>query len=204
MELFKEKQEYEILTHILQFLRKGHNNRLSQKLIQKFGSLKQVLDADTTELKGFVSDKEASFIAFIKECAPLYISLQVKEKPSVSNPQELTNFLKARLSGEIVEKLYLILLNSGNKVIDMLEIESGTVNKSVVIPRKIVSIALKLEASAVILAHNHPAGSLRPSDNDISATKTVKNALRLVDINLLDHIIIANNDYFSFKEYSLI
>ena len=188
----------------MQFVRKRRSNKLSQKLIEKFGSLKQVLDADISNLKEFVSGKEADFITFIKECAPLYISLKIKENPSASNPEEVINFLKARLSGEIIEKLYLILLNAGNKVIEITEVESGTVNKSVVIPRKIVSLAVKLNASAAILAHNHPAGTLKPSQNDIDATKAVKNALTTIDTALLDHIIIADNNYFSFKEYGLI
>jgi DNA repair protein RadC len=198
------EKEQEVLAHLLGFTRAKAKQKTADKLLSEFGSLKQVFDADVAELSYIVSKQGAYLINFIRECVPLYLSLQIKESPSASSPQEVINYLKARLSGEAVEKLYLILLNAGNKIIEIVEVESGTVNKSAVIPRKIASIALKLNAASAILAHNHPAGSLRPSNNDIDATKAVKNALRSLDISLLDNIIIAHNDYFSFREHSLI
>ena len=97
-----------------------------------------------------------------------------------------------------------MLLDSGNKVIECKEIESGTVNRSAVMPRKIAEEALKNKASAVILAHNHPGGTLKPSANDIDATDAVRLALQTLDITILDHIIVSGNKYFSFKEHNLI
>ncbi|MEW6040338.1 MAG: JAB domain-containing protein, partial [Elusimicrobiota bacterium] len=79
-------------------------------------------------------------------------------------------------------------------------IQKGTVNRSVIYPRKIVERALYNHASGVIIAHNHPGGNLKPSEDDCKVTKAIKDALRTVDIVLLDHIIIGGNEYFSFKE----
>jgi DNA repair protein RadC len=108
------------------------------------------------------------------------------------------------MSGETIEKFYIVMLDCGNKVIDCKEIESGTVNKTVVIPRKIAQEALANKASSVIIAHNHPGGTLNPSQNDIEATAAIKEALRTLDIAVLDHIIISGSKYFSFKQYNLL
>ncbi len=93
-----------------------------------------------------------------------------------------------------------MFLNSRNHLLAVETIQTGTVNKSVVYPRKIVERALYNHATGVIIAHNHPGESLKPSEDDYSITKAIKAALKTVDIVLLDHIIIGGNGYFSFKE----
>ncbi|AKL97770.1 RadC family protein [Endomicrobium proavitum] len=199
--------DYEILEFALTFvLPRKDVKPIAKELVKKFGSLKQVVDADANDLikiKG-LSSHSAAFISFLKQFAVIYCALHIKESKSLSSPEAVTDYLKTVLGGEKVEKLYAVFLNSGNKVIECKEIESGTVNKSVVIPRKVAQYALKVNAAAVILAHNHPGGSLKPSAPDIAATSAVKASLQSIDINLLDHIIISNNGYFSFKENALL
>jgi len=200
-------EEYEVLELALTFaIARKDVKPIAKELIKKFGGLKRVVDAkkeDIENVKG-ISSHTSSFILFLRQFVSVYLALNVKNNKPISGVSGIVDYLKSALGGEKVEKLYAVFLDSGNKVIDLQEIEKGTVNKSVIIPRKITEIALKCGASALILAHNHPGGTLKPSQQDIDSTKSVCNALRTVDISLLDHIIISGNGYFSFKEYGLL
>ena len=90
-------------------------------------------------------------------------------------------------------------MDSRNQLITVETFESGTVNRSVVYPRKVVERALYNHAVGIIIAHNHPSGTLQPSQDDKEITKAIKDALKTVEITLLDHVIIGNNDYYSFR-----
>jgi DNA repair protein RadC len=196
-------QENEVLKQLLDFAGARKKSQ-AEKLIEEFGSLKEVLDAEPEALSKFVSDKESSLINFVRECATLYLYLQIKEKPILSSPKLVSDYLSAQIGSSKIERLYALLLNNSNCLIKSVEIEVGTVNKAVIQPRRIAEIALFNHSSAMILAHNHPSGTLKPSQDDIDSTRTVKEALKTVDILLHDHIIIAQNDYFSFREFGLI
>jgi DNA repair protein RadC len=204
---FDSLADYEILELALTYVIPRKDLKiLAKDLINRFGSLKQVFDADTDALKQIknISDYSAGFLLFLKKFASLYLSLNIKEKDRLSSPQDVKDYLVSTLSGEKIEKFYIIILNSGNRVIDCLEIERGTINRAFLIPRKIAEIVLQHKAASIIIAHNHPGGTLKPSQVDIDATNAVKKALEAIEVVLLDHIIIANNNYFSFKEYNLI
>ncbi|MDR3071539.1 MAG: DNA repair protein RadC [Endomicrobium sp.] len=204
---FNSLADYEILELALTYVIPRKDVKiLAKEIINKFGSLKQVFDADFEDLKKVknISDCSAGFLLFLRKFSSLYLSLNIKEKNRLSTPKNVIDYLVSTLSGEKTEKVYAIALDSGNRVIDCLEIESGTVNKSFLTPRKIAEIALKFKAVALIVAHNHPGGTLKPSQNDIDATACLKQALISIEVSLLDHIIISNNNYFSFKEYDLI
>jgi DNA repair protein RadC len=179
---------------------------LAKELISNFGSLKQVLDASLEDLKKIngISDNAAIFILFLKNFVSFYCSLDLKENDILDSPEKANNYLMSAIGAERVEKLYVLNLNSRNMVLSCLEAESGTVNKAYLNTRKIAEIALRHNAVSVILAHNHPGGDLLPSKNDIDSTCKVKQVLESVGVLLLDHIIVANNKYFSFKEHSLL
>ncbi|MCL1901256.1 MAG: DNA repair protein RadC [Endomicrobia bacterium] len=199
--------DYEILEFALFFaIERIDVKPLAKELIKKFGSVKQVLDADFEELMKFpgLSRHSAVFLTFLREMSGYYSYLDIKSPQSLGSPEAVVDYLITVLSGEKIEKFYVVLLDAGNKVIESKEIESGTVNKSIVMPRKIAEIALTNKASAVIIAHNHPGGTMKPSQHDIDATAAVKKALKALDISLLDHVIVSGNKYLSFREYNLI
>ena len=104
------------------------------------------------------------------------------------------------MKGVADEEFKVMFLNSRNRLLAVETIQKGTVNKSVVYLRKIVERALHNHATGVIITHNHPGESLEPSEDDCRITKVIKEALKTVDVILLDHIIICGNSYFSFKE----
>lgn len=102
------------------------------------------------------------------------------------------------------ECFYLICLNNQNQVRHAAKTFEGTINEAAVYPRLVVETALRHQASSVILAHNHPGGSIKPSQGDIQVTKRIKEALGAIDIKVIDHIIVGDNRYFSFAEDRLV
>ena len=101
---------------------------------------------------------------------------------------------------ELLEQFKVLLLNRGNRVIGLFEVSSGGVSGAIADPKLIFGTALKACASAIVLAHNHPSGNLKPSQADISLTKKIKEGGRLLDIDVLDHLIITTEGYYSFGD----
>jgi len=109
-----------------------------------------------------------------------------------------------KMKDEVHEKLIAIYLNSANVVISFQYESEGDIDQVAVYPRKVVKNALLMNATRLILAHNHSSGVEKPSEHDIEITKRIKSALETIDIELLDHIVIADNGYYSFREHGLI
>ena len=195
--------DYEVLEFALSFtiLRKD-TKPIAKQLLSEFKTLNGVLDADRKELEkvGGISEHSALFLNFLKDIAIIYLEKGLYKKDLVSSSDVVYDYLKASLKGLADEEFKVMFLNSRNRLLAIETIQKGTVNKSVVYPRKIVERALYHHATGVIISHNHPGESLKPSEDDYSITKAIKAALRTVDIVLLDHIIIGGNGYFSFKE----
>ena len=140
----------------------------------------------------------------LKDIAILYLENGLHSKDLLSSSEAVFNYLKSSLKGCADEEFRSLFLDSKNQLIARETLQTGTVNRSAVYPRKIVERALHHHAVGVIVAHNHPAGTLEPSEEDITVTNAIKNALKTVDIKLLDHIIIGGNDYFSFNKNGLL
>lgn len=100
------------------------------------------------------------------------------------------------------EKMVMITLNTQLQVVGCFEVARGTVDQAAIYPREIATRALLTNAKAVILAHNHPAGTNKPSPGDLAVTEKVKDVLTMLDINLLDHIIIAHDNYYSLADHN--
>ena len=143
------------------------------------------------------------FLSFLKDVAVLYAKNGLHNRDLLASPQVVYDYLKVSLKGAVDEEFKMLFLDNRNQLIAVETFETGTVNRSVVYPRKVVERALYNHASGVIIAHNHPAGTLQPSQDDSTITNAIKTALETVDIVLLDHIIIGGNSYFSFKENGL-
>jgi DNA repair protein RadC len=203
MEL-KEINEKEVLTKLLHFTKTKGKKGIVEQLLNKFGSLKQVVDAQKEDLYSIVSEREVTLINFVKEFTAIYNHLKIKETEKVNCPQAVVDYLKAEMNGLKVEKMYVLLLNSSNHLIKVVELDEGIEHRSAVYPRKVARLCLQYYAVSVILAHNHPGGNLKPSQNDILATEAIHKALKTIDSYLLDHIIIADNDYYSFKDNNLL
>jgi len=129
----------------------------------------------------------------------------VNDKPSkIESSQSAFEGLYPYLADLDHEQFYTILLNRSNKVIDIIKVSQGGVAGTIADARLIFKSAVEKLASGIILAHNHPSGNLKPSQADIALTKKIKEAGVLLDISVLDHIIIANDKYFSFSDQGMI
>lgn len=208
---FDNWQDYEILEFALFFaLPQKDTKEIAKTLITKFGSLKELMNADYDELnKAFepikgVSGHTAFFFYFLKQFSIKYSEFKIKEKEKLSSPQEVVDFLKNLIGNLNEEKMYAIYLNASNKVLGVEKISEGTVGRAAVYPSQIAKGSLLKNARSVIVSHNHPGGVCKPSQNDIIATEAIQKALKTIEVILLDHIIVTNNDYYSFKDNGLI
>lgn len=198
--------DYEILEFALSFaISRKDTKPIAKELLSKFKTINGVLDADRKDLQKIrgISEHTALFLNFLKDIAVIYLEKGLYKKDLLSSPDVVYDYLKASLKGAVDEEFKVMFLNSRNHLLGIETIQKGTVNKSVVYPRKIVERALHNHATGVIIAHNHPGESLKPSEDDCRITKAIKEALKTVDVVLLDHIIIGGNGYFSFKENSI-
>lgn len=123
---------------------------------------------------------------------------EIVDVDSMENPDKIGQYLCAKLSGHERELFCVVFLDNRHAVISVEELFSGTINSTTVHPRVVVQRALRVNASAVFFAHNHPSyGSIQPSDADIAMTKQLTSALALLDIKVLDHFIVSGTQYLS-------
>jgi DNA repair protein RadC len=153
------------------------------------------------KFKGTISDYyfSAEFKA-AKELVRRYEKPEAKKITTSKDAAEILNFL----AHESEENFYCIFLNRANTVITTEFISKGDATGTVVNAQQIARRALELKAQAVVLSHNHPSGNLNPSDADVKVTKTIKDALKLFEIQTLDHVIISNEGYYSLSDNGLI
>ncbi len=194
--------DYEVLELALSYaIPRKDTKPIAKELLSRFKTINGVLDSDRKELRTVtgISEHMALFLKLLKDVAILYMENGIHNRDLLSSPQVVYDYLKASLKGAVDEEFKMLFLDSRNQLIAVETFKIGTVNRSVVYPRKVVERALYNHAVGVIIAHNHPAGTLQPSQDDRGVTKAIKEALKTVDITLLDHIIIGNNDYYSFR-----
>lgn len=125
-------------------------------------------------------------------------------KKKITSSQDVFHYLYAELSDKQYEEFWILLLDRANQVIRKVNISEGGMAGTVADPKKIFKMALDLNASSLILAHNHPSNNLKPSQNDIDLTKKLKAAGELLDIQVLDHLIFGSDAYYSFADEGLI
>lgn len=198
--------DYEILEFALFYcIPRKDTKSIAKELLKRFKTIREVLDSDRKELEKLpgISEHVSVFLSFLKDITVRYLEDGLYKKDLLSSPDLVYNYLKASVSSASDEEFKAIFLNSRNRLLAIETIHEGTVTRSAVYPRKIVERALYNHAVGVIVAHNHPGGGLRPSGDDCKVTRAIREALKTVDINLLDHIIIGDGGYFSFKENSI-
>jgi len=179
---------------------------IAQELLTKFGNIKAISQATIEELsqiKGIGLAKAAQ----IKACFEL--GRREELEPELKNfdikdPETVVKAVRAGIKDKAKEHFKLILLNPRNKIVGISTISIGTLNASLVHPREVFKDAIKHSAASIILAHNHPSGDPDPSEDDLTITKRLVEAGKILGIEVLDHIVIAKNGFFSFKEKGLI
>ena len=140
----------------------------------------------------------------ILEAARLVIDQKMQRGTSFTSPAAVKEYLFAKLSGFELEVFAVLFMDTQHRLIEYAEMFRGTIDGASVYPRELVKEALRLNAAAVIVSHNHPSGNPEPSGADRTLTQRLKEALGLVDVRVLDHIIVAGTDTTSFAERGLI
>ena len=181
--------------------------QMAQALLERFGGLSGLLHTTADDLKTFKglggTAKRAELIAVL-ELARRAMAEQLKQREVFSSPGAVKHYLQLHLAAKAHEVFAVLFLDAQNRLLAMEELFRGTLTQTSVYPREVVMRALQLGAAAVVLAHNHPSGTVQPSRADEALTQTLKAALALVDVRVLDHVIVAQGEALSMAEKGLL
>lgn len=199
--------DYELLEYILGLaIPRRDTKPLAKRLLDEFGDLPGVLAAAPAELSRIegLGEGAAAALKFVEACAVRAAQTAALNRPVLANMPAVTAYLHTRLAHRATEEFRVLFLNNRNVLIRDEALGEGTVNAAPVYPREIVKRALELNASAIILVHNHPSGDPTPSRDDIVMTRTVADAARPLGLAVHDHIVIARSGARSFREAGLL
>lgn len=180
--------------------------QIGEELVKKFGGVGGLLQATPDEIKnikGLGPAKTAELIAVL-ELARRALAEELKEKTLFATPQAVRDYLQLQMGSRPHEVFAVLFLDSQHRLIVLEEMFRGTLTQTSVYPREVVIRALALNAASVVLAHNHPSGTAKPSRADEALTQTLKSALALVDVRVLDHFVVTSTGAVSMAELGLI
>jgi DNA repair protein RadC len=180
--------------------------QLAQSLLDDFGGLAGLLHAgpaDLKRVKGLGPAKRAE-VAAVVELARRSLQQRLVERPAFDAPGRVRDYLQLHLASREHEVFAVLFLDAQHRLLQFDEMFRGTLTQTSVYPREVVRRALALNAAAVILAHNHPSGVAEPSRADEFLTQSLKSALQLVDVRVLDHMVVGRTQVVSFAERGLL
>ncbi|MDP1956337.1 MAG: DNA repair protein RadC [Polaromonas sp.] len=181
--------------------------QMGQELLDTFGGVAGLLHTtadDLKRIKGLGGPAKRAELIAVLELARRALSEQLKEKPLFATPQGVRDYLQLQLGSRPHEIFAVLFLDAQHRLIALEELFRGTLTQTSVYPREVVVRALALQAGSVVLAHNHPSGEARPSRADEALTHTLKAALALVDVRVLDHFIVTSTQAVSMAELGLL
>ncbi|MDY3778783.1 MAG: JAB domain-containing protein [Candidatus Limousia pullorum] len=191
-------EPHEVLEMILFYaVPRVDTNPLAHRLIDHFGSLAGVFDASISQLMDFGLSKNAAvFISMIPKISRIYID-DKRQKRQVITRDMLGEYFQDKFIGRTEEYIVALFLDAKGRELSCVPISSGNFSAATVPYEKIINLAILSRAKSVALAHNHPSGSVLPSEKDIDVTYTLSEKLETMSLSLLDHIIIASDEYLS-------
>lgn len=180
---------------------------LAQELLDTFGGIAGLLHTgadDLKRIKGLGGTAKRAELIAVLELARRALSQQMTEQPAFETPGAVKDYLQLILGNRSHEVFAVLFLNAQNRLIALEELFRGTLTQTSVYPREVVLRALHHHAAAVVLAHNHPSGNVQPSRADEALTQTLKTALALVDVRVLDHVIVGRGKALSMAEEGVV
>ena len=179
--------------------------QLAQELLHQFGGLRNLLACESSQLQKINGLGPAKFaqISAINVLAQRSLEQQLHSKPSISGSKDAAKFLLSKMRDYKNEVFSCLLLDARSQLIRYEELFTGSINGASIYPREVVKLVLKTNAASIIFAHNHPSGNNQPSVADKQITKRLKQALDLIDVQVLDHIVVGE-DAYSMAEHGLI
>jgi DNA repair protein RadC len=192
------------------FLRTGTRGKtavdLARELLEHFGGLRSLLNADKKTFCGCLGLGEAKYVQLqaTLEMMRRHLAESLQRQDVLTSPDDTRRYLLSRMRDYHYEVFACLFLDNRNRIISCDEMFFGTINGASVHPREVVRRALKHNAAAVILSHNHPSGVAEPSQADKSLTLQLSEALALVDVRVLDHLVVGDGEVVSFAERGLL
>ena len=200
---FEEHQVLELL--LFYCIHRRDTNPLAHALIRHFGSLSQVLEAPASELMKVegVGEGVVTYLSLLRDFNRYYQVNRISTERILHTLDQCGKYLVPHFAGRRNETVYLLSLDAKCKVLDCKEVGEGSVNSAAIPIRRLVEMALAANATSVVLAHNHPSGLALPSNEDIATTRRVAMAMHAVEIQLVDHIIVADEEFVSLAQSGL-
>lgn len=199
--------EYHQILELILFysVRQQDTNELAHKLLNEYGSMHALMDSKPADImrRCKISETTAVLITMFPAIIKRYLQSKWTRNEIINSSKTAYKYLKSLLIGKTTENFYVLCLDTNKRLIRDINVGVGNVRQSYVYVDRVVEQAIIYQASFVIIGHNHPAGTGKPSTYDVSATNAVKNALDMIGVVLIDHIIIFDDEYFSFAEMSL-
>ena len=197
---FTEVQVLELL--LFHTILRKDTNPLAHALLDRFGTLSQVLEAPVEELRKVdgISENTAIFLHLITDVGRYYLVNRTIQCTILPTIEKCAKYMVPFFFGRQVETVFLLCLDAKCKVLCCKEVGEGSVNSAAISVRKIVETALASNATTVVQAHNHPSGVAIPSGEDVQTTRRIAQALRAVEVHLADHIVVADGDYVSMAQ----
>ena len=196
-------QDYQVLEYALSFvIPYKDTNPIAHNLINTFGSLRAVLEAneeDLANVKG-MGEVSAHFLTSIIKIYNFYEKEKINTMGKIVTPNEAYQYVRKYFAGKLREELYLVCLLPNNKIFKTEKVAEGTTGQAKVAIRQITDMISRNKVNNIVIAHNHPNGTAVPSIDDDTFTKALVTSLALNDCYMLDHIIIGDNDYYSYRE----
>ncbi|OAK66716.1 hypothetical protein A3K87_05795 [Variovorax paradoxus] len=181
--------------------------QLAQQLLERFGGLSGLLHTgpdDLKAVKGMGGTAKRSELIAVLELARRAMGEKLKERTVFDSPEAVKQYLQLHIGSRPHEVFVVVFLDAQHRLIMLEEMFRGTLTQTSVYPREVVTRAIHHQAAAVVLAHNHPSGAIEPSRADESLTQTLRAALALVDVRVLDHVIVSPGQSFSMAEKGLL
>jgi DNA repair protein RadC len=198
----------ELLALLLRTGTKGRGVlQMAEDVLRSFGGIAGLLNTEPQALKrvhGLGGNATRAELVAVMELARRALGQKLKAREVFETPDALKRYVQLHLGHRPSEVFCVLFLDAHNRLIEMRELFHGTLTQTSVYPREIVKEALALHAASVVLAHNHPSGTVHPSRADESLTQTLKAALALVDVRVLDHVIVAPGHALSMAEKGLL
>ncbi len=195
--------DYEVIELLLTYVIPRRDVKpIAKQLLERFDTLAGVFDASTHELRqeDGVGDQAAAFLALIRQVQQRYLASALPERPLLDQPGRVRDYLRLLLQSRGTECFGAIFTDHGHRPLSAEILFEGTVDRAAVYPRNLLKRALELDARALLLFHNHPAGTPRASDTDRALTRRMIAAAEPLDIGILDHFIVAGTEIVSFRE----
>jgi DNA repair protein RadC len=180
---------------------------LSQELLTRFNGFAGLIHASATDLKackGMGGTAKRAQLVAVLEIARRALTQQLSETTVMNSPQAVKQYLQLELAQLNHEVFAVLFLDAHNRLLSFQPMFRGSLSQTMVYPREVAKTALALGADGVVLAHNHPGGTVKPSQADLHLTRTLREALALVDVAVRDHIIVAQGQYLSMAEEGLL